>query len=200
MFLPRCSSGAGASSPNASLGRRLTGRPKSRACASRRMARAVRVLRTGESRSRQVRVEKTNVNEPLPKCRRRRGVIETGLPSLARGEVRGAPASSGTRHDARRGGPNTSDAPVSGRQEAPSEPAAPNALDGFVGSIRAGMVARRNVGRAPHCAQPRMRPALVAGPRRTGRKREPTCPRGGEKTAAIAGQLLEAPRVSLAVT
>ncbi|HTP27992.1 MAG TPA: hypothetical protein VMK12_20350, partial [Anaeromyxobacteraceae bacterium] len=29
---------------------------------------------------------------------------------------------------------------------------------------------------ARRCAQPRMRPAFLAGPRRTGRKREPTCP------------------------
>jgi len=36
---------------------------------------------------------------------------------------------------------------------------------------------------AGRCAQPRMRPAFVAGPRRTGRKREPTCLAAAARTA-----------------
>ena len=44
---------------------------------------------------------KTNVSEPLTTCRKRREVIETGLPLLARDEVRGVPAyyPSGDRHE-----------------------------------------------------------------------------------------------------
>jgi hypothetical protein len=44
---------------------------------------------------------KTNVSEPLMKCRKRRDVIETELQSLARDEARGVPADcpSGDRHE-----------------------------------------------------------------------------------------------------
>lgn len=43
---------------------------------------------------------KTNVSEPLMKCRKRRDVIETELQSLARDEARGEPVDcpSGDRH------------------------------------------------------------------------------------------------------
>jgi Reverse transcriptase (RNA-dependent DNA polymerase) len=42
--------------------------------------------------TRQVRVGKTNVSEPLMKCRKRRDVIETGLLLLVRDKARKAPA------------------------------------------------------------------------------------------------------------
>lgn len=50
--------------------------------------------------TRQVSAGKTNGSEPLPTCRKRRDVIETGLQSLARDEARGKPADcpSGDRH------------------------------------------------------------------------------------------------------
>ena len=52
-------------------------------------------------RTRQVRVEKTNVSEPLTTCRKRRDVIETRLQSLAWDRARGMPADcpSGDRHE-----------------------------------------------------------------------------------------------------
>lgn len=50
--------------------------------------------------TRQVSAGKTNVSEPLRKCRKRRDVIETRLQSLAWEEARGMPADcpSGDRH------------------------------------------------------------------------------------------------------
>ena len=50
--------------------------------------------------TRQVRAGKTNVSEPLMKCRKRRDVIETGLLLLVRDKARKAPAywPSGDRH------------------------------------------------------------------------------------------------------
>ena len=50
--------------------------------------------------TRQVRTGKTNMSEPLVTCRKRRDVIETGLQSLVRDEVREKPADcpSGDRH------------------------------------------------------------------------------------------------------
>ena len=55
--------------------------------------------KAGETR--QVRAGKTNVSEPLLRCRKLRDVIETGLQSLARDEARGIPADcpSGDRHE-----------------------------------------------------------------------------------------------------
>ena len=53
------------------------------------MTRVVSVLGKGGTRSRQVRVGKANVSEPLLKCRKRRDVIETGLQSLARDKFGG---------------------------------------------------------------------------------------------------------------
>lgn len=55
--------------------------------------------KAGETR--QVSAGKTNVSEPLMKCRKRRDAIETGLQSLARDEARGKPADcpSGGRHE-----------------------------------------------------------------------------------------------------
>jgi hypothetical protein len=43
---------------------------------------------------------KTNASEPLMKCRKRKDVIATGLPSLVRDEARGKPADCpcGDRH------------------------------------------------------------------------------------------------------
>ena len=51
-------------------------------------------------RTRQVRVEKTNVSEPLTTCRKRRDVTETGLQLLVRDQMRAKPAdgSRGDRH------------------------------------------------------------------------------------------------------
>lgn len=50
--------------------------------------------------TRQVRAGKTNVSEPLLKCRKRRDVIETGLLLLVREKARKVPAywPSGDRH------------------------------------------------------------------------------------------------------
>ena len=53
-------------------------------------ARVVSVAGKGETRSRQVRIRKANVSEPLMNCRKRRDVIETKLPSLAWDRVWGA--------------------------------------------------------------------------------------------------------------
>jgi len=52
-------------------------------------------------RTRQVRVEKTNVSEPLTTCRKRRDVIETGLQLLVRDRARAMPADglSDDRHE-----------------------------------------------------------------------------------------------------
>jgi hypothetical protein len=51
--------------------------------------------------TRQVSTGKTNVSEPLMKCRKDMDVSETGLQWLARDEARGAPVycSSGDRHE-----------------------------------------------------------------------------------------------------
>jgi hypothetical protein len=51
--------------------------------------------------TRQVSAGKTNVSEPLMKCRKGIDVTETGLEWLARDEARGVPAdcSSGDRHE-----------------------------------------------------------------------------------------------------
>ena len=51
--------------------------------------------------TRQVRAGKTNASEPLPTCRKRIDVTETGLQSLARDAAQGMPADclSGDRHE-----------------------------------------------------------------------------------------------------
>ena len=85
---------------------------------------------------------------------------------------------------------------ASGRQDARSESTAKNALAGS--SVEetwrtpspSAMVARRNSAR--RCAQPRMRPAFLAGPRRTGRKREPTCPAWRRENCRHCGTALRA--------
>jgi hypothetical protein len=121
--------------------------------------------------TRQVRAGKTNVSEPLKKCRKRRDAIETRLQLLAWDEARGGPADcpSGDRHE---GGVSPAQALVRNvgtcRSDAKGEPASGGPTRGRV-PMRSGGADRR---------------VVVMRPGNSGGAKASTCP--AEATGQLA--------------